>query len=199
MKRQASNFKNQIVLLACMFALCCCEEVKDKVTVKIPINSFSIQLEDITVGATAAKSGVIVKLADEDELNSFHASMNVSMDMLSSQLNTEIGKYQSNIERIEIGSTSSITVSSTDENGTVVKDFLMEATGISNFAVEQYILNTAYSENIEEFATQLLMKVLFSESVPLTVSGKTDVVSGEKLKVKITLNEVSLIAKVLKD
>jgi len=197
MKRQVLSFKNQIMLLACMFALCCCEEVKDKVTVKIPIDSFSIQLDDITVGATDAKSGVMVRLAEE--LNSFHADKVISMDKLNSELADKAEEYQSKIEKVEVGPTSSITVTSIGDNGTVVKDFLMEADGINSFAVAQYNLNEAYSENVEEFATQLLMKLIVSNSVSLTVSGKTDVVSGEKLKVIITLNEVSLIAKVLKD
>jgi len=190
-----SNFKHQIILLACMFALCSCDSVKDKLTVNVDVGSFTIALDDIEVDDDGVKSA-IVRLAEEVAYNSFSASQVLSVAMLN--LSTNIEDYQSRIEKVEIGS-ASITVASTDKNGKVVKDFLMDATGIQNFSVAHYELNTSHSEGVKEFAEELLKKLFAGSAVPLTVSGKTDVVSGEKLKVTITLNEVVIKAKALKD
>jgi hypothetical protein len=65
--------------------------------------------------------------------------------------------------------------------------------------VPEYRFGTPYTGNIEEFATQLLMKLFTSSSVPITISGKTDVASGKNLHIEIKLSEVSLVAKVLSD
>jgi len=193
MKTKVLSIRNQIVLLACFFALSSC----DKVTTTIDVGTLSIQLDDITVGDAAVKSTGMVKFAD-DALNSFYAEQTLSMSMLAG-LSSEAEEYQSRITKVEIGPESSITITTTDGNGTVVEDFEMKATGVKTLSVPEYRFGTPYTGNIEEFATQLLMKLFTgSNGVPITVSGKTDVESGKNLKVKIVLSEVSLVAKVLK-
>ena len=194
MKTKVLSIKNQIVLLACFFALSSC----DKVSTTIDVGDMSIQLEDITVGDDGGvKSFAIVRLAD-DALTPFNASQTLTMDMLAG-LSSEAKEYKSKISKVEIGPESSITITTTDENGTVVEDFEIKAAGVKTLSVREYHFGEPYTGNIEEFATQLLMKLFASSNgVPITISGKTDVESGKNLKVKIVLSEVSLVAKVLK-
>jgi len=189
MKRQVSNIKSQVILLVCIFALCACE----KVTVNIPVDSLTIQLDDILVGDDGVKSGMI-RLAD-DALNSFHATQVIDLNKLNG-ITEEVKKDQSKITKVEVGSTSSITITVTGSDGTVVKDFLIEADGINSFAVANYDLGEPYSENVAAFASQLLLK-LFKGSVSLTISGKTDVPEGAKLRVFIRLNDVVFKVKAL--
>ena len=188
------NVRNQIVLLACFFALSSC----DKVTTTIDAGSVSIQLDDITVGDDGSvKSFAITKSAGE-ALNPFHVQQTLSMDMLAG-LSSEAKEYQSKISKVEIGTETSIIIT-TDGSGTVVEDFKIEAAGVKTLSVPEYRFGTPYTGDIEEFATQLLMKLFSSGSagVPITISGKTDVDSDKTLQVKITLSDVSLVAKVLK-
>ena len=189
------SLRHQIILLACVFTLCSCEEIKDKITVDVDLGSFNIELDDIEVGDDDAKSA-IVKFAEDVELTSFSATQIISMAMLN--LSTDIEEYQSRIDKVVIGS-AAITVVSTDDNGTVVQDFRMVATGtgIKELSVAEYLLGDAYSEGVDDFFSKLLMKLFTGSEVSLSVSGKTDVVSGEKLQVTITLTDVVIKAKVL--
>ena len=197
MNHQVLNFKHQIILLACIFALSSCESIKDKITVDIPFDSFSIQLDDIVVGEEGAQSA-IVRLSGEAELNSFSATQVLSMDMLTGAP-ADLEKYRSKIEKVEVGSIS-ITITSTDANGTVVEDFLVKATGINGqLSVDKFELGIAENPpaNSKQFAVQVLMKLLNNNNVTLDISGKTDVASGEKLQVTIAVENGNFKAKAL--
>ena len=191
-----SNFRFQIILLACMFALCSCEAVKDKLTANVDVGSFTIELDDIVVGDDGESKSAIVRLAEEVVLSPFSGQQVIRMDMLHLSVNIE--EYLTRIEEVIIGS-ASITVTSTDENGTVVKNFLIKATDIPNFSVAHYELNTSYSEGVNEFAVKLLTKLFNGNSVTIAISGETDVVVGEKLKTTIALSDVVIKVKVLKE
>ena len=195
MKTKVLSIRNQIVLLACFFALSSC----DKVTTTIDVGDLTVKLDDITVGddGGGAKSAGIVRLA-EGALNPFYAEQTLSMDMLAG-LSSEAKDYQSRITKVKVGPATSVTITSTDGSATVVEDFEIKAAGVKTLSVPEYRFGEPYTDNIEEFATQLLMKLFASSNgVPITVSGKTDVVSGKKLQIEITLSDVSLVAKVLK-
>jgi len=194
MKTKVLSIRNQIVLLACFFALSSCE----KVTTTIDVGDLTVQLDDITVGDDGAKSAGIVRLA-EGALTPFSASQTLSMDMLAG-LSSEAKDYQSRVTKVNVGPETSVTITSTDGNATVVEDFKIEAAGVQTLSVPEYHIGEPYTENIEKFATQLLMKLFTSSNgVPITISGKTDVVSGKNLQIEITLSDVSLVAKVLSD
>ena len=196
MKTKVLSIRNQMVLLACFFALSSCE----KVTTKIDVGDLTVKLDDIKIGDDgSAKSAGMVRF-DDGTLTSFSASQTLSMDMLAG-LSSEAKDYQSRITKVEIGTESSVIITSTDGSATVVEDFKIEAAGVRTLSVPLYHFGTPYTGDIEEFATQLLMKLFSSGSagVPITISGKTDVDSDKTLQVKITLSEVSLVAKVLSD
>ena len=193
MKTKVLSIRNQVVLLACFFALCSCE----KVTTTIDVGDLTVKLDDITVGDGGAKSAGIVRL-DEGALTPFNVQQTLSMEMLAG-LSSEAKDHQSRITKVEIGHETSITITSTDGSATEVKDFKIEAAGVKTLSVPEYRFGTPYTGNIEEFATQLLMKLFTSSSVPITISGKTDVASGKNLHIEIRLSEVSLVAKVLSD
>jgi len=173
-----------------MFALCSCEEIKDQITVDIPFDSFTIELDDIVVGdnEVGAKSA-IVRL--NDALNQFYAERILNVNQPNIGIPADVLERLSNIVSVEVGKESSITVTATDDNGTVVENFLMVGTDMSNnLDVGLYELGTTYSDKVEAFATELLMKLVVNrEEVLLTISGMTDVVDGEKLKVIITLRD----------
>ena len=190
-----SNFRQLIILLVCVFTMFSCEEVKDKVTTNVKLGDFSVELDDIEIGGVKS---AIVRLAEGAELNPFSVTQVISMAMLK-DLSTNIEEYQSRIEKVEIGS-ASIVVTTTDVNGKVVKDFLMVATGTGiKLSVANYNLGDAFSEGVEEFVTQLLMKLFTGSEISLNISGKTDVVSGKTLKVTIFLKDVVIKAKVLSE
>jgi len=190
-----SNFRNQIILLACIFALCSCEAVKDKLTVDVDLGSFSIVLDDIEVGDGDGVKSSIVRL-DGDDLPYLIKDNRVLSSTTMPDLPANISEYE--VVEIEIGS-SCITVTSLDGNGTVVEDFLMIATGITpNFSIADYALGVAYCEaDLENFVVDLLKKLIAGE-VTLNTTGKTNVAPDEKLKVTIQLNLVRLKTKLLK-
>lgn len=198
MKSNVFNFKNQIILLACMFVLCSCDKIKEKATVTVPFDSFSIQLDDIVVGG-GVKSAIVRLDGEEVELNSFNGSQVLTKNGLKDPP-ADLETYWSDIVSVEVGSTTSVTVIAIDDPGTVVKDFLMEATGISTkLSVANYNLGASYShKNLETFATELLTKVIVKNSeVPITISGKTDVAEGKNLRVTITVRDGLLKIKAL--
>ena len=108
-------------------------------------------------------------------------------------------KYAGKIESVEIGD-ASVTITTTNEDGTVVKEFLLTATGIgSSINIPQYNLGETYTDfaNMQDFVTQLLMELFVNNSTNLTASGKTDITSGENIKIKITVEDITLIAGIL--
>jgi len=186
-----SNFKIQLVLLACLFALYSCDKVKDTTKTEINVESASIELDEITVSAT--------KSTADDDLNPFAASQIIKLEDIQG-MSSDAVKYRSQIESAEVGPVS-IEITTTDDNGTVVKKFILQATGIgSNFTVDEYKLKEVYTpdmEKLQTFANQLLMKLFVSNSVEVSASGLTDIISGEKLIIKITMKDIKLVANLL--
>jgi hypothetical protein len=187
-----SNVKYLLVLLACLFAFYSCDKVKDASTTEIKLDGpVSIKLDNIVVidGTTKSTANEI--------LNYFSGTKSINLTDLQG-LSEEAIKYRSNIESVEVGSTS-ITITTTDSAGTVVKEFLLTANGVANsINVPQYDLGSVYSGNMQDFTTELLMK-LFSNSngVTMNTSGKTDITAGEKLEIEIILEDITLIANLL--
>ena len=171
------------VLLASVLAFYSCENFNPPI--EIPLSSVVIELDDIEVANDA-----------KGELNSFSTTQNVSYSTIVG-LTEEALNSMSRIESIDVNSLF-ITITSNDEMGTVVEDFVIKVDQLPDFTIDQYLLGTSYTvPNIGTYASQLLMKILSNESVDINLSGKTDVTSGENLKVTITLNDVILVAKVL--
>jgi hypothetical protein len=165
--------------------------VKDVSTTEIKVaGPVSIELSDILVVDGTTKSTA------NEVFNHFNADKTVSFSNIEG-LSEEAKKYKSNIESVEVGSTS-ITITTTDEVGTVVKEFVLTASGIANFInVEQYNLGETYSGNLQNFTAELLMKLFLNDSVTMNAKGKTDIIAGEKLKIKITMEDITLIATLL--
>jgi len=185
-----------MLLLAGLFVFYSCD-VEDTATIEVPVSSLSIDLEDIVVGnddppMQQAKSSIQLK----STLNSFFATQTISLENLPDF--KDVAKYKSQIKSVSVGS-ASVTISTTDENGTVVEKFVLEANNIGNLEIPIYELGTNYAaDEIQNFATQILLK-LFNGDVTLTASGKTDVISGENLKISITLQDIMLVAYILKN
>ena len=194
MNKQVLNFKNQIILLACMFALYSCESIKDQITVDIPFDSFSIQLDDIIVGDDGGTKSAIVRLTDG--LNPFYAEQNLAMGMLK-DVPADLEKYQSKIVKVKVGSSTSILV--TAENGTKVKNFQVKVAGSDiKFSVEDYDFNTEYSDGVGAFIEQILTElVVKNHEVPLIISGETDADNETKLTVTLTVRDGSFTAEAL--
>ena len=187
-----SNFKFQLVLLACLFALYSCDKVEDATKTEIPAFSASIELDDIIVSAT--------KSTADDDLINFSASQVVKLEDIDG-ISEDAIKYRSNIESVSVGS-ASVLITTTDSVGTVVKEFKLSATDISSsINITEYELGTTHTadlENLQTFCNQLFMKLFSSDSgVKISTSGLTDITSGEKLKVTITMENITLIASLL--
>jgi FlaG/FlaF family flagellin (archaellin) len=183
-------FNAQLILLACLFAFVSCDKIKDASTAEIPVASVSIEF-DISVDSLTTKR------ATEDGLNLFDLTQSINIEDLQG-LSDDAIKYSSSIESIEIGSTS-ITITSTDGEETVVKNFVFKAIGIPNeINVSQYDLGTTYADdNLQSFAIQLMSKLFKDNDVTINTSGETDVRSGNNLKIKITMDDITLIAQLL--
>ena len=190
MKKQFTNFKI-MVMLACLFAFYSCDKIKDATTTEIKVSSVSFELEDITVEEVATKSMA-------DGVNIFNATHEVTLNDIQG-LSDDAIKYASKIESVETGD-ASVTITTTNEDGTVVEEFLLIATGIgSSIYISQYNLGETYTDfaNMQDFVTQLLTKLFFENSAMLTVSGATDITSGENIKIKITIEDITLVAGLL--
>ena len=185
-----SNFTVQLVLLACLFALYSCDKVKDTTKTEINVESASIELDEITVSATKSTAG---------DLNPFAASQIIKLEDIQG-MSSDAVKHRSNIESAQVGPVS-IEITTTDDNGTVVQNLVLQATGIdSNYTVTEYKLGEVYSpdmEKLQKFANLVLMKLFVSDSVEVSAAGVTDIISGEKLRIKITMKDIKLTAKLL--
>ena len=173
-----------------MFAVCllACYSCGDKLTVEVPISSMTIELEDILVEDSSGHKST---------LSPFSATQTILLSSIQG-VSDEAMEYRSKIESIEVGATSSISIIATDSVGTLVEEFLLSANDVGDFTIPQYNLGMLYSDNIHDFASKVLTKLFVSEEVTLTASGKTDIPSGKKLKVKIMLEDIRLITNVLK-
>jgi uncharacterized protein YjdB len=191
MKVQISNFKFQLMLLVCLFAFYSCDKIDDAATTDVKVSSVTFELDDILVEENSTKSTL------DDELNVFSATQTILLSDLQG-LSDDAIKHASKIESVEVGE-ASIMITTTDSVGTVVKEFVLQVTGISSsIGIAQYDLGTTYlGENMQDFVNQLLLKLFISKEAELTASGKTDITSGEKLKVKITLEDITLVAGLL--
>ena len=174
-----------------MFAVCllACYSCGDKLTVEVPISSMTIELEDILVEDSSGHKST---------LSPFSATQTILLSSIQG-VSDEAMEYRSKIESVKVGATSAITIITTDSVGTVVEEFVLDTDGAGSLSIPQYNLGTPYSGNIQDFAAKLLTKLFLTEKVTLTASGKTDIPSGEKLKVKITLEDITLITNVLKE
>ena len=174
-----------IAILACIFAFYSCDIIPT--TTKIPVQSLTIELDDITVDENGTKS----------TLNYFNVTQTVYRDSIKG-ITDEIFDYLDQLESVEVES-ATLTIISTDDEGTVVEEFTIKVDKLSDFVIAEYVLGTPYpySNELENYFGQLLMKVLLNKSTEFNISGKTDVPSGKKLKIIITLDDITLEAKLL--
>ena len=174
------KIKLVFVLLASLLLFCSC----DKTKTDIKLSSMSFELNDIQVVS-----------ATRGDLNTFAATRTISLEDIQG-ITDEAIKYRKKIESITVGPTTSITITSTDGSGTVVKDFGLTASAVTHgVSVSQYDLGTTYSGGtLESFVIAVLNNLFQSNSATLNAQGKTDIPSGETLKVKITISEVILTA-----
>ena len=170
------------ILLASVLAFSSCDKTS---TVDVPLDNVTIALEDI-----------LVSDASKSTTNFFSVTQPVTYAMIAG-LSDDADKYRSQIESIT-ADTVYITITSTDNAGTVVENFLIKVDNLDDLSILRYVIGTEYmANNLSDYVMQLFKKLLKEESVELNISGETDVASGESLKVKITLINVTLKAKVV--
>jgi len=174
-----------VVALVCLLAFSSCDKINE--TIKIPLESITIELDNILVEDSSSQKSAF---------NYFNVMQTIDSSFIKG-LSEEAVKYQSHIESIEADS-ACIIITTTDLSGTVVEEFLLKADGLSDFGISEYLLGMSYMNGVEAYITQFMLKLLKDNSIDINISGKTDVQSGEKLQVKITLTNLTLIAKVLK-
>ena len=129
-------------------------------------------------------------------MNSFDVTQTITYEALIG-LSEEAIKYKDRIENIKADS-AAIIITTTDDEGTVVEEFVVKVDKLSDFVIEHYSLGTTYTnDKVEPYISQLLLQILLKESININISGKTDIASGEKLKVTLMLENITLVARLL--
>ena len=192
------KIKFSIIAIACLFA-CCLVSVScgGGLTVDVPVDEISIELNDILVSAPAAAPAK--DAAADDALNRFDAEKTVNINDLGG-----IGSLTDHLSTIQSVSVGNVTVAITDESGegTIVNNFLLSAKGFTkSVSIAEYNLGTPISGNADmlAFASEFLVKMFVNnlQEVTFTVSGYTDVPSGEKLYITIKMGNLVFKAKAL--
>ena len=193
-------------LFACYFVASSCGG--NIPTVKIPVESMSIELNDILVEPPVSAQVIAKGFDDDDEepLNYFSATRTISFDSLkgiAEDAMAQILEYQTQILSANVGN-ATITFTSNGE-GTFVKDFLMTTSADhTDLYIEQCTLGTALERGddfIDFFSGHLLIffnpVAIGAGEFTLNVSGFTDIPIGESLSIKISLGNVVLEAEVV--
>jgi hypothetical protein len=176
-----------LMLLACGFIFFSCENTTD-----IKLSSASVELDETTVESPASKGQTA-------ELNTFSATQVITLDNLQG-LTDEANKYRSKIQSVRIDGKITVAVIAIGEEDKIVEEFVMTGNeGVGSFNVDKYKVGTPHvvGADAQTFVTNLLLRLLANKSVSITVSGKTDIESGKKLKVKITAANLVLETKIL--
>jgi len=179
---------NKLILALCLLSFFACGKIKDATTVKIPVEKVTIELNDILVQANETRDG---------ELNFFSATQTVTLADIQG-LTEKALEYKEMVESIEVGETSSIVITTTDEIGTVVKEFILTTNpNVGTINIPQYNLGDVFTDNVQGFSGGVLLKLLQNGSMTFDAKGKTDIQSGENLKIKITLENINITAGLL--
>jgi hypothetical protein len=186
MKKMKVRNLVKVMCAACLLIFCSCDK---RLAIEIPLSSITIEMDDISVGNN---SGL------KSTLSTFNETQTILLSNLQG-VSEEALKYRTKIESVKVGSTSTITIIATDNAGTVVEEFVLSADGTDNFSIDRYNLGTPHSDNVQDFAAKFLLKLLLNGEITLNASGKTDIPSGENLKVKLTLKDITLVTNVLAD
>ena len=194
-----------LILLAGIFALYSC--AKEKLTVDVPLNALVIEWDDILVEApeiddaenTEGLETASFLRSGDDGLNEFSATRVFTLEDFE-ELAKDIMQYQSRIEDVKVGSVI-INITTADDVGTVLKDVVLKVDNTNLLSIAEYNLGENYDVpsdlDLQAFSQQLLLKLLLKGSFNAAISGKTDVEAGEKLTVKIKMDDITLVAKLL--
>ena len=188
-KRPLVYFAGRVVLVVGLLFYSCGDAIDDATKIDVPVSDVAVELDDILV-EDGKKSLNRKSDDDEDGLNYFEANQTIYLDSIGSL--ADVMKYQSQITDVTVEEASICIVAADDENGTLIKDFVLKAVGVADLSIPQYNLGENFSEEMLPFATSFMLKLLLTKSVEIKVSGETDVSSGKALKVKITLGEMTL-------
>ena len=180
------NFKSLLLLLVGLFLFSSCDKITKH---EIKVSSMAIELDDILVPSKTKNTA-------GEELTFFSASQTLALSLIQG-LSDEAIKYSNKIESVEVGS-GSITIFATDDKEGVVKEFKLQAVNVGNINIDEYVLGETYTNGVQRFADDLLLKLFTTDNVTVNVSGMTDIPSGDNLKVKITLEDITFLANILK-
>jgi len=180
------SFINKLTLALCLLSFFACGKIKDATTKDIPVESITIELNDITVQEKT-----------RGELQKFYAEQTIKLEDIEA-LTDEAIKYSDLVESVSVGS-ASIIIYSVDEVGTVVEEFVLDAKEVSKIEIKEYVLKTEVNtKEVQSFAASVLKHLLLYNKVNVVTSGNTDIPSGKNLRVKISLKNVNIRASVLK-
>ena len=187
-----SKISLTLFALVCAGFLYSCDGIKDNAKTEIKAGTVSIDL-DVPVDSTIAKT---------DE-NRFVARQTINLSDIKG-LSEEALKHKDKIESLTIGNNTSITITVTDGPGTYVKRFkmseMMSANSVKgDLQIVQYELGNThiFSNSDKNLVERWLTNLFLNGSITLDILGYTDVPSGENLKVKITIDDLRLIAALL--
>ena len=156
-------------------------------TIEIPLQSVTIELDDVTVGDSVTQKSTFT---------AFNAVQTISLNSIEG-LSEQAMAHIKHIKSAEVGE-ASIIITSTDEEGTV-EEFVLSASELGNFNIPHYELGTVYTDNVKNYASQFIMKLLKNNSLDIRVSGKTDVPAGSHLKIKIVIDNITLLANPIRE
>jgi len=181
------NVKLLMVLFACFTLFCSCSKIKEAATTDITVSGeMYVELKDIPV-VTGTTRG---------EVSNHFSVENAVIKLEDFNLSEEILKYRNNIESVRVGSETSIVVTTTDKEGTVVEKFVFKASSIRYvIEVDRYELGTTYTNpNLLSFAEASLEQLFKTGELKISTSGNTDITSGETLNVRLTIKNIVLKA-----
>ena len=163
-------------------ALSACSAIEDAATIKVPVPDFAINLSAPVSAATRAAtnfSGSQILSINDPQFSAIKDYIDVITDIIINQV--------------------TVTITNSGSSGTGASNITLSATGVTpNVTIANYTFGTPYSGDaaLKTFLKNVILQL--KNGVTVSISGTTDVPSGETLSVSIALSGVEVWAKTIK-
>jgi len=190
--KKISVFLTSMIVVSAICLLSC-----ENLTVDIPVKSIELQLKDIKVLAATPSKSIELKDGDEGETEVWYYFDEVKTIILDDlALKKDVLDNLSKIKDATVDVVT-IVITSSKSEGSLVTDFVMQSQGLPTIEIDEYVLGTEYNANFKEFCSKLLLKLIFSNTIDITVKGNIkEIEEGETLTVTITMGDVTFITEV---